>query len=206
MPAYKRLSHDDAVVLFVDHQAGLNSLVRDFAPTEFHNNLMALADIALYFKLPVILSTSFEDGPNGPMIPELKNKFPDAPFIARPGQINAWDNEDFVREVKNTGRKQLIITGIATDVCVTFPALSAACEGYDVFIATDSSGTLNEVARLAAWSRMAHAGAQLMNWFSIASELQRDWRNDAVGFGKLMSSHLPEYQSLIASYNVKNKK
>jgi nicotinamidase-related amidase len=131
---YNRLSKDDAAVLFIDHQSGLFSLVRDYSPDEFRNNVLALADLTKYFNLPAVLTTSFEEGPNGPMIPELKKMFPDAPYIARPGQINAWDNEDFVKAVKDTGRKQLIIAGIVTEVCVAFPALSALQEGYEVFI------------------------------------------------------------------------
>ncbi len=83
---YNRLDLDRAVVLLVDHQAGLMSLVRDFDPDRFKNNVLAVADLAAYFKLPTILTTSFEDGPNGPIMPELKAKFPDAPFIARPGR------------------------------------------------------------------------------------------------------------------------
>ena len=71
--------------------------------------------------------------------------FPDAPYIARPGNINAWDNEDFVKAVKATGKKQLIIAGVVTEVCVAFPALSALEEGYEVFVVTDASGTFNEI-------------------------------------------------------------
>ena len=104
---YRRLDKDDAAVLLVDHQAGLISLVQDYSPSEFKNNVLALADIAKFFKLPTILTTSFEEGPNGPLVPELKATFPDAPYIPRPGQINAWDNEDFVAAVRKTGRKQL---------------------------------------------------------------------------------------------------
>lgn len=196
---YKRLDRDDVTLLLIDHQAGLLSLTRDFGPDDFKNNVMALADIAKFFELPTILTTSFEDGPNGPMVPELKEKFPDAPYIARPGQINAWDNEDFVRAVKDTGRKQLLIAGVVTDVCVTFPALSAIEAGYDVFVVTDASGTFNPVVRDAAWSRMAHAGVQLMNWFSVAGELHRDWRNDIEGFGGILAGHLPHYANLIQS-------
>ena len=174
---YTRLSKNDAAVLLVDHQAGLISLVQDFSPGEFKNNVLALADIAKYYKLPTILTTSFENGPNGPLVPELKEMFPDAPYIPRPGQINAWDNEDFVKAVKDTGRQQLIIAGVVTDVCVAFPTLSALEAGYNVFVVTDASGTFNEAVRQAAWTRMANAGAQLMNWFSVASELHRDWRD-----------------------------
>ncbi len=141
---YNRLNKDDAVVLLVDHQTGLISLVQDFSPNEFKNNVLALADLAKFFNLPTILTTSFEQGPNGPLVPELKELFPDAPYIARPGQINAWDNEDFVKAIKATGRKQIIIAGVVTDVCVAFPTLSALAEGFEVFVVTDASGTFNE--------------------------------------------------------------
>jgi nicotinamidase-related amidase len=197
---YTRLDKHNAAVLLVDHQAGLLSLVRDIEPDRFKNNVLALADLAKYFDLPTILTTSFEDGPNGPLVPELKDTFPDAPFIARPGQINAWDNEEFVAAVKATGKKQLIIAGVVTEVCVAFPALSAIEEGYEVFVVTDASGTFNEITRHSAWSRMEQAGAQLMTWFAVACELHRDWRNDVEGLGALFSNHIPDYRNLITSY------
>jgi nicotinamidase-related amidase len=197
---YRKLSKDDATVLLVDQQAGLLSLVRDASPDEFKNNVLALADLARYFRLPTILTTSFESGPNGPIVPELKEMFPEAPYIARPGQINAWDNEDFVDAIKAAGRKQLIVAGVVTEVCVAFPVLSAIEAGYEVFVVTDASGTFNSVTRAAAWDRMSQAGAQLMSWFGIACELHRDWRNDIEGLGALFSNHLPDYRNLITSY------
>lgn len=199
--SYKRLDKNNAAVLLVDHQAGLLSLVRDIEPDKFKNNVLALADLAKYFALPTILTTSFEQGPNGPLVPELKQMFPEAPYIARPGQINAWDNEDFVRAIKATGKKQLIIAGVVTEVCVAFPALSALEAGYEVFIVTDASGTFNAMTRDAAWQRMTAAGAQLMTWFGTACELHRDWRNDVEGLGTLFSNHIPDYRNLITSYN-----
>ncbi|PHR63777.1 isochorismate family cysteine hydrolase YcaC [Alcanivorax sp.] len=198
---YKRLDKDNAAVLLVDHQAGLLSLVRDIDPDKFKNNVLALADMAKYFELPTILTTSFETGPNGPLVPELKEMFPDAPYIARPGQINAWDNEDFLAAVKATGKKQLIIAGVVTEVCVAFPALSALEEDYEVFVITDASGTFNPMTRDAAWERMSVAGAQLMTWFGAACELHRDWRNDIEGLGALFSNHIPDYRNLITSYS-----
>jgi len=197
---YVRLDKSNAAVLLVDHQTGLLSLVRDIDPDRFKNNVLALADLAKYFKLPTILTTSFEDGPNGPLVPELKEAFPDAPYIARPGQINAWDNEDFVKAVNATGKKQLIVAGVVTEVCVAFPALSALAEGFEVFVVTDASGTFNELTRHSAWDRMSVAGAQLMTWFAVACELHRDWRNDIEGLGTLFSNHIPDYRNLINSY------
>jgi nicotinamidase-related amidase len=203
---YRRISKDDAVVLLVDHQSGLISLVQDYSPGEFKNNVLALAAIARYYQLPTILTTSFEEGPNGPLVPELVEMFPDAPFIPRPGQINAWDNEDFVAAIEATGRKQLIIAGVVTDVCVAFPTLSALEAGYEVFVVTDASGTFNCSVREAAWMRMSQAGAQLMNWFSVACELHRDWRNDIEGLGSLLSDHIPAYRNLITSYSARSGK
>ncbi|HYD60810.1 MAG TPA: isochorismate family cysteine hydrolase YcaC [Noviherbaspirillum sp.] len=200
---YNRLSKDSAALLLVDHQAGLLSLVRDFVPDEFNNNVLAVAHLGKYFNLPTIMTTSFENGPNGPIMPELRETFPDAAFIPRPGQINAWDNADFVGAVKATGRKQLLIAGVVTEVCVAFPALSALQEGYEVFVITDASGTFNATTRQAALMRMQAAGAQLVSWFGVACELHRDWRNDVEGLGKLFSSHIPDYRNLITSYNAK---
>ena len=163
---YHRLDKTNVAVLLVDHQTGLTNCVQDFSPDDFKNAVLALADSAKYFNLPTILTTSFEDGPNGPLVPELKALFPDAPYIARPGNINAWDNEDFVKAVKATGKKQLLIAGIVTEVCVAFPALSAREEGYEVFVATDASGTFNKTTRDAAW-------AYVCGWLS-ADDLVRD--------------------------------
>jgi nicotinamidase-related amidase len=197
---YRRLSKDETAVLFVDHQCGLTALVQDYSPAEFNNAVLALADTAKYFKLPTILTTSFEQGPNGPLVPELKEMFPNAPFIARPGQINAWDNEDFVKAVRATGRKQLLIAGIVTEVCVAFPALSAVEAGYEVFVVTDASGTFDLASRQSAWMRMSAAGVELVNWFAASAELHRDWRNDVAGYGRLLVDHTPIYRALMTAH------
>ncbi|MEM6448338.1 MAG: isochorismatase family protein, partial [Cyanobacteria bacterium P01_D01_bin.123] len=120
--------------------------------------------------------------------------------------INAWDNEDFVKAVKDTGKKQLIIAGVVTDVCVAFVALSALEAGYEVFVVTDASGTFDGSVRAAAWSRMSSAGVQLLNWFAVVCELHRDWRNDIEGLGNLLSNHIPLYRGLMTSYAALAKK
>lgn len=203
-----KLSADKALLLLVDHQAGLLSLVQDFGPDEFKNNVLALAETGKLFKLPTILTTSAESGPNGPIMPELKALFPDAPFISRPGQINAWDNEDFVKAVKATGRRQIIIAGVVTDVCVAFPVLSALEEGFEVFVVVDASGTFNAAVRDAAITRMAHAGAIITNWFAVACELKRDWRSGdgPASLAELLGRRIPAYQNLITSHQAQTKK
>jgi nicotinamidase-related amidase len=195
------LSRDDAALLLVDHQVGLLSLVQDYTPDEFKNNVLALAATAQLFQLPTILTTSFENGPNGVILPELKEMFPDAPFIPRPGQINAWDNEEFVAAVRATGKKQLLIAGVVTDVCVAFPTLSALREGFQVFVVADASGTFNKSVRDAALLRMQQAGAVPITWFAVACELQRDWRRDMQGLASLLGRHIPAYKNLITAYS-----
>ena len=202
---YNRLDKDDCACLLVDHQVGLFSLVQDFEPIEFKNNVLATAACAKFFKLPTILTTSLEGGPNGPLLPEIVEMFPKAPKISRPGQINAFDSEEFAKAVKDTGRKQLLISGIVTDVCVGFCTLSAIELGYEVFVVTDASGTFNCAAREAAWMRMTAAGAQLLNWFAVACELHRDWRNDMEGLAGLCAKYLPSYANLITNKNYQGK-
>ena len=97
---YKRLDKNDAAVLLIDHQTGLFNLVRDFEPIQFKNNVLALADSAKFFNLPTILTTSFDNGPNGPLLPEIIEMFPEAPLIRRPGQINAWTMKSLLRQSK----------------------------------------------------------------------------------------------------------
>lgn len=199
MTKYNRLDKENCACLMVDHQVGLFSLVQDFEPIQFKNNVLATAACARFFKLPTVVTTSLEGGPNGPLLPELQTMLSASPKIARPGEINAFDNKDFVEAVKKTGKKQLLIAGIVTDVCVGFCALSALEMGYDVFVVTDASGTFNPEARQAAWMRMTKAGAQLLNWFAVACELHRDWRNDMEGLAALCAAYIPSYANLMTN-------
>ena len=127
--------------------------------------------------LPTILTTSFENGPNGPLVPELKELFPDAPLFHVLAKSMHGTMKTSVKAVKATD-KTTDYCRVVTEVCVAFPALSALAEGFEVFVITDASGTFNELTRDAAWDRMSKAGAQLMTWFGMACELHRDWRND----------------------------
>jgi len=202
---YKRLSSENAAMLFIDHQTGLLPLVNDWSEVELKNNVLALAKIAKIFDLPVIITSSYEEGPNGPLAPGLKEMFPDVKIIKRQGQINAWDDPNFVNAVKATGRKKLIISGILTDVCVAFPTLSAIEAGYDVVAAIDGSGTTNQTVREAAVSRMIQAGASIMTWFPIMSELQRDWKKTTTPeMVKLLTEHSPKYGLVVSSYVASN--
>ncbi|ERF70372.1 hypothetical protein EPUS_05191 [Endocarpon pusillum Z07020] len=174
---FERLEKNNTVLLVVDHQVGLTQLVRDFTPTEFRNNVLAHAALGNLFSLPTILTTSAETGPNGPLPREIIEMHPRAPYIRRNGEVNAWDNPEFRAAVEATGKQQVVLAGIVTEVCTAFLALSLREAGYSVWANTDASGTFTPILAEDANRRMEQAGVHLMGMFAIAMDLMRDWRN-----------------------------
>jgi len=192
---------DDAVMLLIDHQSGLFQTVNDMPMPVLRNHAAALARMASLAKLPVITTASVPQGPNGPLIPEIHQNAPHAQYVARKGEINAWDNPDFVAAVKATKRKTLIIAGTITSVCMAFPAISAVQDGYKVFAVVDASGTYSKMAQEITLARVVQAGVVPMDTAAVASELQRTWhRDDAQQWAEIYTKIFPEYQLLIESY------
>ncbi|MBX9825464.1 MAG: isochorismatase family protein [Xanthobacteraceae bacterium] len=190
--SYDRLTSYNAVLLLVDHQTGLSSSVQDQSAPEYMTALIALAKLAKIFKLPTFITTNVADGANGPVLPTLTATLPDAIIIDRPGQINAWDNTDFVEAVRMTGRHKLLVAGGSTEVGVAFLGLSAINDGYDIYAVIDASGTWNKHAQEVAIARMVQAGIKPITWVAAGAELQRDWRNGtAEQLGQIMGEHLP---------------
>ena len=192
---------DDAAMLLIDHQSGLFQTVNDMPMPKLRAHAAALAKMATLTKMPVITTASVPQGPNGPLIPEIHENAPHAKYVARKGEINAWDNPDFVAAVKATGRKTLIIAGTITSVCMAFPAISAIAEGYKVFVVIDASGTYSKMAEEITLARVVQAGAVPMDTAAVASELQRTWnRPDALQWAEIYTKIFPEYALLIESY------
>ncbi|KAI8938737.1 hypothetical protein NX059_004604 [Plenodomus lindquistii] len=173
---WERIDKNDSMLLILDLQVGLFHIARDWDPTLYKSNIMAHAEIGKIFNLPVIMTTSADQGPNGPLPKEMLEMFPNAPLIRRQGEVNAWDNPDIKAAIKATGKKQVIVAGITTDVCTAFLALSLRAEGYTVFANVEGSGTTTELVRDTANSRMQEAGVQLVSLFAIVCDLMRDWR------------------------------
>ncbi|AMG87553.1 isochorismatase family protein [Bordetella bronchiseptica] len=191
----------DAVMLLIDHQSGLFQTVGDMPMPELRARAAALAKMATLSKLPVITTASVPQGPNGPLIPEIHANAPHARYVARKGEINAWDNPEFVAAVKATGRKTLIIAGTITSVCMAFPSISAVADGYKVFAVIDASGTYSKMAQEITLARVVQAGVVPMDTAAVASELQRTWnREDAQQWAEVYTQVFPAYQLLIESY------
>jgi len=186
-------------MLLIDNQSGLFQLVRDMDQTVLRQNVIALAKTARLAKVPTFTTASVPEGPNGPLIPEIHECNPDAVYIPRTGQINAWDNPEWVKAIKDTGRNTLILAGTLTSVCMALPALSAVEAGYRVFCVVDASGNHSKMATDLTIARMAQAGVMPIDTFAVQSELMGTWnRDDAWQFAEIMMQHtVPIYKTLV---------
>ncbi|HEL4236222.1 TPA: hydrolase [Stenotrophomonas maltophilia] len=192
---------DNAAMLLIDHQSGLFQTIGDMPFTSVRAHATALAKMATLARIPVITTASVPQGPNGPLIPEIHEAAPHAQYVARKGEINAWDNPEFVAAVKATGRRQLIIAGTITSVCMAFPSIAAVADGYQVFAVIDASGTYSKMAEEITLARVAQAGVVPMDTAAVASEIQRTWnRDDAQQWAEVYTNIFPNYQLLIESY------
>jgi nicotinamidase-related amidase len=169
------LSPDQPAVLLVDPQPGLAFAVQSIDRQALTNNLQALAKIAKAFALPLIVSTSATKVYSGPVMTALRNVLPpDTPVFDRKS-MNVWEDASAREAVLKTGRKRLVIAGLLTEACVSFPALDALAEGYEVFVVADACGGATTVSHDLALERLRDRGAQLTSWLQLLLELQRDW-------------------------------
>ncbi|HAA02293.1 MAG TPA: amidohydrolase [Syntrophobacteraceae bacterium] len=194
---------NDAVLLLIDHQSGLFQLVKDIDLPVLRSNVTALAKVARLAKIPTITTASVPDGPNGPLIPEIHQHNPEAVYVPRTGQINAWDNPAWVAAIERTKRKTLLIAGTLTSVCMAFPTLSALVAGYKVFCIIDASGNWSKMATDLTLARVVQAGAVPIDTFAVLAELQSTWnRPDAMEFAAIFADHvIPGYRALMESYD-----
>jgi nicotinamidase-related amidase len=195
------LDPSDTVFLLLDHQAGLFQTVKDITVAELRSNVVMLAKLATLMKIPVITTASEPKGTNGPLMPEIHEFAPHAVYVARRGEVNAWDNEDFVKTVRATGRKTLIMAGVWTSVCVMFPALDAKLAGYKVYAVMDASGDVSEMANRTALARFAQGGVIPVTTNTVLSEVHRTWNRPEAGeIGKLYAHVSPNYAAVTESY------
>jgi nicotinamidase-related amidase len=166
------LRPEDSVLVLIDHQPYQLANVNSHDPQAVVNNTTALAKMAKAFKVPTIL-TSVLAARGGVLFKQLTDVFPDQKVIDRTF-INTWEDKPTVDAVKATGRKQLVIAGLWTEVCVAMPAIHAAGDGWDVTVVTDACGGASVEAHEVAIKRMIAGGVNMMTWMAVGSEWQRD--------------------------------
>ncbi|MFN3050769.1 isochorismatase family protein, partial [Pseudomonas alloputida] len=175
--AVVRFTADNAALLLIDHQVGTMQLIKNIDSDLAAKQSIALAKMAKILNMPVVITSSQEDQAQGPILPEIAQVLPDAyaARVKRPGVVNAWEYPDFHNAVLATGRKNLIMAGVTTDVCLIFPAIDAAQEGFAVQAVMDASGSPSLLSEEFARQRMHDAGVVLTATNTLMAEIGKDW-------------------------------
>ncbi|HEV7326545.1 MAG TPA: hydrolase [Bosea sp. (in: a-proteobacteria)] len=175
------LRPEDSFLVLIDHQPYQFANLNSHEPMMIVNNVVGLAKAAKVFGVPTILTTVIEER-GGHLIKGLQDVFPDQKPIDRTF-INTWEDPAVTEIVKRSGRKQLILAALWTEICLAMPTIQALAEGYDVFIVTDASGGVSAEAHDMAVRRMVAAGAVPITWMAVAAEWQRDWAREKTASG-----------------------
>ncbi len=183
------LRPQDSILVLIDHQPFQFANLNSHEPTMIVNNVVGLAKMAKVYDVPTVLTTVIA-ARGGNLIKGLQAVYPDQKPIDRTF-INTWEDPNVTNAVRKTGRKQLVLAGLWTEICLAMPTIQALGEGYDVFIVTDASGGVSLEAHDMAVRRMVAAGAVPMTWMAVAGEWQRDWAREktAMGLGGTLVDH-----------------
>lgn len=168
------LTPDNCVVALIDHQPQMLFGVTSIDRQSLINNVVGLAKAARVFDVPLILSTVESKSFSGNIWPQLKAIYPEQTPIER-SSMNSWDDANFVAAIEKTGRKKIVLAGLWTQVCVTFPTIQAISDGYEVYVVEDLCGDLDQRTHEAAMRRVEQAGAKPVTWIQVMLEWQRDW-------------------------------
>jgi nicotinamidase-related amidase len=188
-------SPSDSALLLIDHQLGTMKLIKNIPLEMVKRNTLALAKTAKILNIPVVLTSSQEQNVQGPLLPELEHILPEAfaARVRRAGIVNAWNDTNFKKAVEATGRRNLIMAGVTTDVCLVYPAISACREGFQVQAVMDASGSPYEISEDMSRRRMEREGVVLTATNTLMAELAQDWSRPEGGqlLGILFQEVLP---------------
>jgi nicotinamidase-related amidase len=173
----ERFTADNTALLLIDHQVGTMQLIKNIDQDLAARQSIALAKMAKILNLPVIITSSQEERAQGPILPEIAEILPEAHAarIKRPGVVNAWAYPEFRDAVLATGKKNLIMAGVTTDVCLIFPSIDAAQEGFNVQAVMDASGSPSDLSEQFSRQRMHDAGVVLTATNTLMAEIAQDW-------------------------------
>ena len=177
MNQYQKLyTPADSAIVFIDHQPQMLFGVANADRAALINNVTLLAKVAKEYKVPAVLTAVETESFSGYVWPQLLDVFPGQPVVER-SSMNSWDDPGFREAIKATGRKNIIMTGLWTEVCVTWPTIEMLAAGYNIYVVEDCCGATSPAAQEAALSRMVQAGAVRLTTIAALLEWQRDWKN-----------------------------
>lgn len=175
-PAKDRLlTPQNSAFIIVDYQPVQVNSIASMDRQILVNNIVGASQAALVYGLPIVHSTvNVKTGLNKPPIPQIQKVLKGVPTYDRTS-INAWEDVEFREAVEKTKRKKLIMTALWTEACLTFPAIDALAEGFEVYVVADAVGGTSEAAHKAALHRIEQAGGKMISVAQLFCELQRDW-------------------------------
>ena len=175
------MTPQNAAFVIIDYQPVQVNSIASMDRQLLLNNIAGCASAAVAYGLPVIHSTvNVKTGLNKPPVPQVHKVLKDYPTYDRT-TINSWEDVEFRKAVEDAGRKKLVMTALWTEACLTFPAIDALAEGYEVYVPVDAVGGTSVAAHDAALRRIEQAGGKLISTVQLFCELQRDWqRSDTV--------------------------
>jgi len=177
MPNYHKLyTPQDSAVVFIDHQPQMTFGVANMDRAMLINNVTLLAKVAKEFNVPAVLTAVETESFSGYIWPQLLDVFPGQPVVERTS-MNSWDDAGFRKAIEGTGKKNILMTGLWTEVCVTWPTIEMLGAGYNIYVVEDCCGATSQAAQEAALSRMVQAGAIRTTTIAALLEWQRDWKN-----------------------------
>jgi nicotinamidase-related amidase len=172
---------DNSALVLIDYQVGTLQLIRNVSSDVSLRNAVMLVKAAERLKMPIVFTTSQEDQTQGPLAPELQHASPAAykARVKRVGIVNAWSDPKFSGAVEGTGRKNLIMGGVTTDICLIFPSISAVQLGFTVQAVIDASGSSYDLQEEMSRRRMEQTGVVLTTTNTVIAELVQDWATPA---------------------------
>ena len=169
------LTPKNAAFVIIDYQPVQVNSIASMDRQLLINNIVGASRAAVAYGLPIVHSTvNVKTGLNKPPIPQVRKALEGVPTYDRT-TINSWEDVEFRAAVEATGRKKLIMTALWTEACLTFPALDALKEGYEVYVVADAVGGTSVAAHEAALRRVEQAGGKMISVVQLFCELQRDW-------------------------------
>ena len=186
------LTKDNCAIAFIDHQPQMIFGVANIDRATMLNNTVMLAKGAQIFGIPTILTAVETESFSGYLAPQLYDVFSgtEQEIIERTS-MNSWDDEGFRAAIRATGKKNIILAGLWTEVCIAWPTMQMLAEGYNIYVVEDACGATSLAAHEAALSRMVQGGAVRLTTISTVLEFQRDWKN---------KEHYNEVMSLFRQY------
>jgi nicotinamidase-related amidase len=177
MPNYHKLyTPQDSAIVFIDHQPQMTFGVANMDRATLMNNVTLLARVAKEYNVPAVLTAVETESFSGYIWPQLLDVFPGQPVVER-SSMNSWDDAGFRKAIEATGKKNIVMTGLWTEVCVTWPTIEMLGAGYNVYVVEDCCGATSQAAQDAGLSRMVQAGAVRTTTIAALLEWQRDWKD-----------------------------